>query len=206
MITPGTVPGAAFGDRSDGDARTDLAARHRMAAELGISDAWATMHQVHGATVATATGADHVGDADAMVTTVAGLPLVVATADCVPIVLRGAHSVAVVHAGWRGVARGVVAAARERLAATGDPATRAVIGPHIGPCCYEVGDEVVAAVGHRTTTRWGTTSVDLGAAVAEQLDGVATELVGGCTHHHDRYASYRRDGTPERQVTVAWVT
>ena len=164
------------------------------------------MHQVHGGTVAVVTDPRDVGDADAMVTTRSRLPLVVATADCVPVVLEGDHTVAVAHAGWRGVAAGVVPATTGRMAAAGDPAVRAVIGPHIGPCCYEVGEEVVDAVGHRSVTTHGSTSVDLRSAVADQLDGVAIEHIEICTCHDERYASYRRNGTALRQVTVAWRT
>lgn len=206
MRRPVTITGAAFGDRADGDARSDVTARRRLSATLGIPEQWATVRQVHGSVVAVATAPTHLGDADAMITAQSGIPLVVATADCVPVVLGGETSVGVVHAGWRGVAAGVVPAALGRMVDLGDPATRAVVGPHIGPCCYEVGPEVVEAVGHRARTSWGTASVDLGAAVTEQLDGFGVEQLGGCTHHDARYASYRRDGTSERQVTVAWLT
>lgn len=204
MIRATTIRGAVFGDRTDGDARSDPTARHRIARELGIDEAWVTMHQIHGSTVRRADRPGDVGDADAIVTAVEGLPLVVATADCVPVVLEGDGGIAVAHAGWRGVAAGIVPAVIAAMVESGDPPLRAVVGPHIGPCCYEVGPEVVAAVGHEATTTWGTVSVDLRAAVVDQLEGIAVEHISACTHHDDRFESYRRDGTRARQVTVAW--
>ena len=206
MIRPHTIRECGFGDRSDGDGRSDTEARRRMSHELGIPDAWATIDQVHGDGVADITGPGPHGEADAAVTRVPGVPIAVATADCVPVVIRGRHSIAVVHAGWRGVVAGVVPAALARMRADDDTPVAAVVGPHIGPCCYEVGPEVVAAVGHAGTTTWGTPSVDLGAAVSGQLAPIETERVDLCTCHEKRFASFRRDATKDRQVTVAWLT
>jgi YfiH family protein len=205
MIRPTTIVGAAFGDRHDGDARADSDARARWSSHLGIVPDWATMHQVHGAAVACADGPGPVGDADAIVTDIPGLPIVVATADCLPIVVATDHAVGVIHAGWRGITAGVIPATLAALADGYGPVDRAVIGPHIGPCCYEVGSEVASAVGFPATTTWGTTSVDLGLAAEAQLAGVPTERVDVCTHHDAAHASFRRDGTDERQVTVAWL-
>lgn len=205
MIRPTTIAGAAFGDRADGDARIDVDARIRWSAALGISEDWVTMHQVHGAVVARADGPGPVGEADAIVTGVRGLPIAVATADCLPVVLSADGGVGVVHAGWRGLAVGVIPAAVERLGDRLGTVRAAAIGPHIGPCCYEVGPEVVAAVGAASTTTWGATSVDLGRAAEDQLSGIPTERVDACTHHDTDYASFRRDGTEQRQVTVAWL-
>lgn len=206
MIRPTSIGGAAFGDRADGDGRTDVTARSRLSHELGITDAWATLRQVHGATVIRVQCPGFAGDGDAIVTDVVGLPIVVATADCVPIVVGGSGSIAVIHAGWRGIAAGTVTETLDRMRIDGDPAQRAVIGPHIGPCCYEVGEEVSEVVGHRAATTWGTPSVDLRSAVTDQLRGLEIEQIDACTHHDERYASFRRDGTSERQVTVAWLT
>src|ERR1019366_1457641 len=71
-----------------------------------------------------------------------GLPLLAMSADCLPIAIArrdGRRALAVLHAGWRGLSEGVVAAG---VGALGAGAKAAVIGPAIGPCCYEVGDEV----------------------------------------------------------------
>ena len=206
MIRSGAIPGVAFGHLADGDARTDTRARARMAAELGIPTEWATVSQVHGAVVRLVDAPGHAGDADGLITQTPGVPLVIATADCVPIAIAGERTIAVVHAGWRGIAREIVPNALDRFRDLGDPATVAIVGPHIGSCCYEVGEDVVAAVGHPGETTWGTTSVDLRAAVHTQLGSLQIEDIDECTMDEDAFASYRRNGTSERQVTVAWLS
>lgn len=207
MIRPEGFRGAAFGEAADGDARQDPTARERLSAALAIPSEWATVRQVHGATVAVAEHPGHLGDADAIVTTVPGLPIVVATADCLPIIIEGDGGVAVVHAGWRGAASGVVAAARQALAQVGVEPCRAAVGPGIGSCCFEVGAEVAQrfeSTAH-STTRWGTRSVDLPAVVSEDLSGLDIWNSGVCTYCGDGLNSYRKTSTPDRQVAVAWL-
>jgi copper oxidase (laccase) domain-containing protein len=151
--------------------------------------------------------AGDLGEGDAAFTTVPGLPLVVATADCLPVVLEGPGGVGIAHAGWRGVIAGVAPALREAMAAAGVPAVRAAIGPGIGPCCFEVGADVAAQFApHRVmATLWGTTSVHLGGAVRDQLAGLDVWSADECTMCNRSYRSYRRDRTEERQVGVAWL-
>ena len=206
MIRSEVVLGVAFGTVAEGDGRSSVAARRSISTELGIDEAWATITQVHGSDVIVARGPGALGEADAVVTLHGGPPVAIATADCVPVALVGQATIALAHAGWRGVASGVVDRTVETMRSLGDPPDRAVIGPHIGPCCYEVGPEVIEAVGgHAATTTWGTTSVDLGAAITHQLAGIGIERAAACTMHDDRFASFRRNGTAQRQVTVAWV-
>lgn len=172
--------------------------------------------QVHGATIvaANACAAAEAPEADGVVSALPGASVGVVTADCVPILLATGCGtvVAAVHAGWRGLARGVVAAAVEALrgAASPDAAPVAVIGPHIGPCCYEVDDPVLAALAERfdrrlddalRPSRPGHSMLDLGALARAALlgTGVARENVSAiadsCTHcHPQRFHSYRRDG------------
>ena len=88
----------------------------------------------------------------------------------------------------------------------GDTPRRAAIGPSIGPCCYEVGEEVRAAIGEfSATTTLGAPSVDLWAASEAQLAGLAIWRADRCTFTDGGFWSYRRDGTPNRQIAVAWV-
>jgi copper oxidase (laccase) domain-containing protein len=135
-----------------------------------------------------------------------GLPLTIATADCVPIIVEGDRSTAVVHAGWRGIAAGVIEAGCDAMVAIGDTPRRAAIGPSIGPCCYEVGEEVLEAIeGFVSTTTFGTPSVDLWAASEAQLGGLVVWRADRCTFGDDGFWSYRRDGTSNRQIAVAWV-
>lgn len=112
----------------------------------------AAMRQVHGADVRIATPeACELGEGDAALTGAAGVAVAVLTADCVPILLcaGGGTVVAAIHAGWRGTAADVAGAAVRAIAAgfaVPPAAIEARLGPAIGPCCYEVGDEVVAAL------------------------------------------------------------
>ena len=206
MIQPAGFRGAAFGDASDGNGRDDDRARRRISAVLGISNQWASVVQVHGPVVLDVDRPGRAGEGDGLITVRPGLPLTVATADCVPIIIEGDRSAAVVHAGWRGVAAGVIGAGLDAMEAIGDSARRAAIGPAIGPCCYEVGEEVLDAIaGFTSTTSFGTPSVDLWAAAEAQLAGLVIWRADRCTATDTDYWSYRRDGTSNRQIAVAWV-
>jgi polyphenol oxidase len=195
----------------------DLArARREVAEVVGVpADRWHLMHQVHGAEVAgideqTPAGTELRG-VDALVTACAERALVVQVADCVPVLLAGPGGVAAVHAGRMGVAAGIVGRAVRRLVGTSpDESVRAAIGPAIGGCCYEVPVELreqVAAVSPAAwaTTRWGTPSLDLPAAVQSQLAEVGVthvERAGGCTFEDERFFSHRRDPWAGRQVGI----
>lgn len=206
MIQTAGFRGAFFGDAADGNGRDDLDSRNRIAGTLGISSSWASVRQVHGNAVIRVDRPGNAGEGDGLITTRAGLPLAIATADCVPILIEGDISVAALHAGWRGVAAGIIRAGIDAMIGLGDTPRRAAIGPSIGPCCYEVGDEVPAAIGGYTSaTSWGTLSVDLQSAVAAQLAGLQLWRSDACTYTDSRLWSYRRDSTKDRQVAVAWI-
>lgn len=206
MIRPAGFRGAAFGDAANGNARDDGRLRERLSNALGIPSAWASVQQVHGGRVITVDEPGLAGEADGLITVERRLPLTVATADCIPIIIEGDRSVAVVHAGWRGVAAGVIGSALETMRELGDSPRRAAIGPSIGPCCFEVGDEVLAAIGgFAATTIAMTQSVDLWSAAEAQLRGLEVWRADACTVTDPAYHSFRRDGTSERQVAVAWL-
>lgn len=183
------------------------------AAWVGERRARATMRQVHGAVVLAGRPGD-CGEGDALVTTVPGLALEVVTADCVPILVASDVQVAAVHAGWRGLVAGVIAATLERF---GDPAAAtAWIGPAIGACCYEVGDEVADAVVALSSaevlspgTR-GRPHLDLGLAAEMALErsGVGSiRRLALCTAcHPPTLESYRRDGRAAgRNRSLIWL-
>ena len=193
------------------------AARHEVAELTGCPmEAWHLMHQVHGTEVAgidehTPVGMELRG-VDALVTGCAQRPLVVQVADCVPVLLAAPHRVGAVHAGRLGVAGGIVGRTVQRLLDPGEEPgrVRAVIGPSIGGCCYEVPaalrDEVAATWPQAgASTRWGTPSLDLPATVEAQLReaGVAhVERLGICTLEDERFFSHRRDPNAGRQVGI----
>lgn len=184
----------------------------RVAAALGMPDAPIGLaSQTHGVTVldgdaATGPGRSELGEGDAIVLTRPGALIAVRVADCVPILLSAPGAVAAVHAGWRGTVAGIVERALHALlarAGVGPEQVRAAIGPAIGPCCYEVGDEVVAGllavapaeVALRPGPRRA--HADL-RAVNESLLRAAgvrqVERVGPCTRCSPDHYSHRRDG------------
>ena len=192
--------------------------RQQVARRIGQPTArWHLMQQVHGAEVAIVDDATPLGaelrDVDAAVTVGSDRPLVVQVADCVPVLVAGPTTIGVAHAGRAGVSEGVVGAAVAAMRRLGDaPETlRAVIGPAIGGCCYEVPaalqDEVTGVVPEaRATTTWGTPSLDLRAGVRAQLSasgvGDVTQVADTCTRCDARWFSHRRDPTSGRQVGV----
>jgi YfiH family protein len=146
-------------------------------------------------------------EADALFVTRPGRIVAVRTADCVPVLLWSRDPsrpwAAAVHAGWRGTIADIVMAAVDCALSGGVAVGRlaAAIGPAIGPCCYEVGDELArrfAAAGHPVERRGGRPALDL-AGINERLltrrGLIAVERVGGCTRcQPHRYHSFRRDG------------
>ena len=192
-----------FSEAGDGDLRGDLTARHRLAARLGIASEWAAVDQVHGADVVDVDTPGSHGPADGMFTTCADLPLGVFTADCAGVVLISDDAVGVAHAGWRGVADGIVEALLDRFESSGRQVRRAVIGPHIRSCCFEVGEEVADRFpGHVASTSWGTRSVDLAGVIRHQLVGIEVQDLTACTHHEAPWFSHRRDADPRRLATL----
>lgn len=193
----------------------------RAAAAVGCAvDALHRVRQVHGAAVhvvgATALDGASRPQADALVTGTAGQALAVVTADCVPILLADPVSGAVgaVHAGWRGTAADVTGAAVAAMARHWNvPPARlvAAIGPSIGACCYDVGEELMdafAAAGHDEAARaaWfsrdtdGRLRLDLWAAnrdllVRAGLSAANVHVAGLCTKTHLMwFESYRAEG------------
>lgn len=162
-------------------------------------------------------------DTDALVTATRYLPLVSLVADCLPIALvdpaRGAG--AVVHAGWRGLAAGVVENTLDLMKQTWSTVPAEVvawIGPGIGACCYEVGPEVAAEFSHATRPGAGTASMldlRLAARLRMLLSGLLGENITGldlCTScHPDLFFSHRRATTREgkettgRQALILWL-
>jgi len=204
MILPEGFRGAAFSQAADGDA-SQPQVRAGIASQLEVGTEWADARQVHGRVVIEAIAPGRLGEADGLFTRVAGLPVFVRTADCVPVILEGENSAAVVHAGWRGMAAGVISAARRAMEAAGAAPLRAAIGPSIGPCCYAVGPEVRKVFeGFLVSTRNGEPGIDLWAAAAAQAEGLVQWSARLCTSCDAGFFSHRA-GSAARQLAVAWL-
>ena len=190
--------------------------RRRLAAALGIEMASVPIAlQVHGAEIVRHTAPQSpspfaepgspLPEADGHVVVAPGLTPLVFVADCLPVALLGPRGLALLHCGWRPLAAGIVAKGAAMVGAT-----EAAIGPGIGPCCYEVGEEVLEAFS------------GLGEGIAEgrmlDLPEVARRLLadagvrkvesaGLCTHcEADLFFSHRRDGgRTGRQAGLAWL-
>ena len=180
----------------------------------GAESVWTWLTQTHGTTVVAVEkpggGAGSVGDA--AVTMQHGCILSVQVADCAPVALIADEGgLAVVHAGWRGLAEGVLESASGALRNLVDGPQRAVVGPCIHPCCYEFDSRDLAELieqldwDARKKTRGGRPALDLpGAVVAalERIGVVDLEVDEVCTYCDDRYWSYRATGTTSRQAMV----
>jgi YfiH family protein len=184
-------------------------ARERLRAQLGL-EVLARGHQVHGAFVerVEALPRDGRAEADGQATALVGVGAMVLAADCLPVALGSRSAVAMIHAGWRGLAAGVL----EQGVATvrdlgGEEPLAAVIGPGAGPCCYEVGDEVHAAFceAHRDGR-----CIDLPALARERLLAAGVAEVRDarlCTICDERFFSHRREGPHAgRQAGVVWLS
>ena len=144
-------------------------------------------------------------EADGHVLREPGLGALVFTADCLPIAVAGPGGVAMLHAGWRGLAGGILAAGVDAV-----EATSAAIGPGIGPCCYEVGDEVLDAFSDLGEGVAEGRMLDLAEVARRQLAAAGVgrvESAGLCTScEAELFFSHRRDeGRTGRQGGVAWI-
>jgi hypothetical protein len=177
--------------------------------------------QVHGAAVLCADSDLVLGEADASLATRPGVVVGVVTADCVPVLIAaGGAAVAAVHAGWRGLARGVIPRALEALSAAAPRAGLvAAIGPSIGPCCYEVDAPVIdamrerfgaAAEGALRPARPGHALLDLAALaraalLAAGVPAISIGAVAACTRcDAERFHSFRRDGAGAGRL-LSWI-
>jgi hypothetical protein len=192
--------------------------RLRLCAAAGVDPARGTMAlQVHGANVVRAeprglTPGTEYAPADGLWSDEPGRAMLLLTADCLPIALARADGAApglgVLHAGWRGLLDGIV---RAGVRALGGGTLAAAIGPAIGPCCYEVGEEVAAPfreafgedIAHGgTLDLWTSAERALRAAGVERVERF--DLCTACDQH--RFFSHRRDrGRTGRQGVIGYV-
>jgi YfiH family protein len=200
--------------RKSGDLVERADENRRIACEaIGADlDKLALNYQVHSNRVLEAVPGMRDEQADGLWTGKPGLPILAMSADCLPIALAhtdpGEPAVAVLHAGWKGLLAGIVASG---VGALGDGTLAAAIGPAIGPCCYEVGEEVAAPFRERfgdDIVREG--HLDLWTSAERALRAAGVDRVDRfdrCTACEPRtFFSHRRDkGRTGRQGVIAYV-
>ncbi len=189
--------------------------RQRLVSALGILHEPVWLNQVHGNRIYDVNSAS-IGvlpEADACYTREPGLALAIMVADCLPILLSSTNGkeIAAVHAGWRGLADGIIQRVIGHFESSSDSIV-AWLGPAIGPCHYEV-DAMVKDQFNRSTAFTNTGKedhwmMDLRAEASRQLlDGGVTQVFGEalCTYCENRFYSYRRDGRTGRFAALIWL-
>jgi polyphenol oxidase len=205
------------------DPHVVAANRRRLREQLRLQSEPRWLTQMHGTKIFDADSAalsqsSAAPEADAAITRSCGKVLAVLVADCMPILLcrRDGSAVAVAHAGWRGLAAGVVEASVDALGA-GAGQLLAWLGPAIGPSHFEVGDEVRGAfMAHEerasaafTPNARGRWQCDLYQLARQRLQALGVGAIHGerrCTYdERESFFSYRRDGTTGRFATLIWM-
>lgn len=191
--------------------------RQRLLSAAGLPQAPAWLKQVHGTRVVNVANADPATEADGSYAIGATGVCVVMTADCLPVLLadEAGSRVAALHAGWRGLANGIIEQGVKAFDSS-DPLL-AYLGPAIGPRAFEVGDDVVEAFCEFDpqaeqafeATIPGKWLADIYLLARQRLRGLGvTRIFGGddCTYTEaDRFYSYRRDGDCGRMASLIWI-
>jgi len=212
-VSEGPYASLNLGRKSGDDVECVDENRRRMCEAVGAYlEKLALNYQVHSTRVLEAVPGMRDEQADGLWTREPGLPILAMSADCLPVALAhadsGEPSVAVLHAGWKGLLAGIVASG---VGALGDGTLAAAIGPAIGPCCYEVGEEVAAPFRERfgdDVMREGRLDLWTSAERALRAAGVdRVDRFDRCTACEPRtFFSHRRDkGRTGRQGVIAYV-
>ena len=190
---------------------------HNAGLFIPTSQHWSFLTQVHGSkNIEVKENGSVLGlEGDALFTAQERKVLTIQVADCVPVALTSnCGAIALIHAGWKGLLNGVIENASEALQNEFPGDLAAVIGPHIGPCCYEYGrkdlDSFIEIFGTSVAgvTDSSTDSLDLMAIVRVILEKRGIEIVykdGSCTSCDSKFWSYRSSGTQKRQSLFAWI-
>jgi YfiH family protein len=203
-----------------GDQPEDVRRNRELLRDVAPAEpAW--LSQVHGARVVDAASATGVPEADASIATRPGVVCVIQTADCLPVLFcdLGGRIVGAAHAGWRGLAGGVLENTVAGMRAAGAGEIAAWLGPAIGPERFEVGQDVVDAFTARDEAMRdafdpvpalpGKYLADIYSLARMVLARVGVERTYGgglCTvNQHDRFYSYRRDRVTGRMASLIWL-
>jgi polyphenol oxidase len=211
-VSEGPFESLNLGRKTDDDPERAEENRRIVCAAVGADlDKLALNYQVHSDRVLPAARGQRDTPADGLWTDEPGVPLLAMSADCLPLALAridGTPTVAVLHAGWKGLLAGIVANGVAALGGT----VAAAIGPAIGPCCYEVGEEVAApyrarfgedVMHDRNLDLW--TSAERALREAGVHDVTRFDRCTSC--EEESFFSHRRDnGVTGRQGVIAYVS
>ena len=216
-VSTGAYESLNLGILTEDDQQNVTQNRARLAGAIGCDAERVAMGwQVHGADILEWNGPpDHGGFAhagaelpkvDGHTTAAPGVPLMVLVADCLPVALVSESRATMLHCGWRGLAAGII----ERGLDLFPEPPRAVLGPSIGPCCYEVGEEVLAEFGDLQGVARGR-MLSLNAVAQQKLLARGVTKIDSfplCTScRPDLFFSHRRDdGVTGRQAGLVWLT
>lgn len=221
-VSEGPWASLNLGERVGDDAAAVAENRRRFAARLGAHPVW--LRQVHGTTVVDAAkvAPDELPVADALWTDRPGVACVVQVADCMPVLFASANGRAVgaAHAGWRGLAAGVLERTLDAVATAaqvGPAEVVAWLGPCIGPQQFQVGADVLQAFGTAAAARFAPSVspddrprwlADLPALARDRLAAAGVRVIAGgdaCTvGDASRFFSFRRDGVTGRLAAAVW--
>jgi len=210
--------GLNLGTHVDDDARRVAINRHFLRGYLPNEPIW--LAQVHGNTVVDAAEAKSGTEADAIISTRKGLVCCIQTADCLPVLFCSTDSkvVGAAHAGWRGLASGVLENTVARMRTSGAKDIVAWMGPAIGPQRFDVGEDVRAAFADKDARaaaafqpypgRAGKYLADIYALARLRLQDAGVQHIQGgglCTVSDPRFYSYRRDHVTGRMASLVWI-
>jgi YfiH family protein len=183
--------------------------RRRLCEAVGAeTDRLAMNRQVHAATLNRAAAGERGREGDGLWTDEPGVPMLKLTADCLPVALarrNGEPALALLHAGRLGLLEGILQAGVATLGGR----VAAAVGPGIGPCCYEVGDDIAdtyrarfgnAAVRGRNLDLWSVTD-----SILREAGVASVERLDMCTACNSEFFSHRRDGVTGRQGVIGYV-
>jgi len=222
-VSKGVYAGLNLGDHVGDETGAVLINRAMLPTMLGFSESPCWLKQVHGTRVLIAEelSSKTIPEADGTCSKTADVVCAILTADCMPILLcdRSGTCVAALHAGWRGLAAGIVEAGVQSLLRwiQNPKDLFAWLGPGIGPSAYEVGEEVrstflaadLAAKEAFVPSPSGRWFANMPMLARRRLACLGVEAVYGGTHctwtDADRFYSYRREGITGRMVTLIWL-
>ena len=196
MIRSKNLNNAFFSSAKDGSLEEILE-------NVGFQNQFATMDQTHSSEIVFADSYISY-KCDGIYTDKTKLPLVVKTADCVPILMESSKGVSATHAGWRGLEKSIF---EKSIAIHEISSLKISIGPHARKCCYEVGVEFLDKFNKSINKIEGKYYLDLTKNIKQFAleNNINLEDTGECTICSKEYFSYRKNKTSERQFSFIWI-